>query len=877
MACTNPLNPNCANCNKAGLAILPARYAVVPKTVSATLPASLGNKVTDVKIEHHKYALRTLRQGFFYVYYEKHPRGSQYKWEVYGVAPQGTLWKQLGITGLQSITDEPACARNGDNIPASVIHIEDPENQGKVWLAFSEHAWSVDTFNDFDTDEGKRDARMQTFQPKLWIGSKGYKHGLDGTKANIEQIIEYQDNFAEASLTGGASVTDASEENGKHKADRLKKQVTRHAMYMRKDQSKKVADLMKKIGEGGKGKPHEPMVMAVWDAVGITHELNGFRNDAAGVIEQYGKERELQITAMNAIDGVKKALETKVVQAADNMAQNMNELPMHDLDHKEAVARSTYRDNPAQLKIELDKLGDERLKRIAKRDQSQSRVKAHDVAHSWDKYQAKLENGGASYQTFKDNYDIFLTAADILVDERTDDLINWLESVLLINSLTEFHPNNVDDGVVFDDQIGTAIHGMNSSIKGQKKIDAWVKEMQATKTNLIWRALALNQNEGVTEINAAMAAAVAQTASVGQLSVEFLSKHVRKWADMYKKANTMQNTLIKAGDPAEGIKKIKVVAFDRVFMTVGDRLFKPFLQRGVDKGAEYAVRGLMLARSGAEYNRIIDALKIQAKDEGLARAAIVERIKITNTFIGKDCKDVKYAELQKKWEDLKASPTKGVTALKENRLSLVVATLEIINFVKIGWEFGHDPAKQGELAAAAASATGAVMDIAANTAKHLIGEKVSVSFQALKVTGGILSAGAGYYQMSLDLGKGETAKSKERYAVAWGYRSKASAQFLSATLGLFGSISYAAPLMKASSSQTVKWLGGRLAFYRLFCLTWAVRINMVGLAITFLLSFRDDALQNWCEESPFGLKKDKGYKDSEKLLKGYGEALAEVV
>ena len=69
MACTNPKNPECENCNKSGLAILPVRYAVVPNDVDATLPDPLGNKVTDVKLKHHKYALRTLRKGFIYLFY----------------------------------------------------------------------------------------------------------------------------------------------------------------------------------------------------------------------------------------------------------------------------------------------------------------------------------------------------------------------------------------------------------------------------------------------------------------------------------------------------------------------------------------------------------------------------------------------------------------------------------------------------------------------------------------------------------------------------------------------------------------------------------------------------------------------------------------
>jgi hypothetical protein len=342
----------------------------------------------------------------------------------------------------------------------------------------------------------------------------------------------------------------------------------------------------------------------------------------------------------------------------------------------------------------------------------------------------------------------------------------------------------------------------------------------------------------------------------------------------------MQNTLIKAGDAAERIKKIKVTDCDRLFMTVGDRLFSPFLQRGVDTGAEFAVRGLTLARAGVEPDRILDALHTQAKEEGLARAAIVRRLQAARTFIGsgKDFKDAKHAELQKKWQDLKAHPTKGPTALKENRLSLIVATLEIINLTKIAWEFKEDKRTYGELAAAACSATAAVADITANAAKHLVGDKVSVTFQQLKVFGGVLSAGAGYYSMVQDWDKAVFAKNGERYSLMVAYGLKSTMQFGAATLGLLASVSYAAPILEASGKKIVQWVGSRLLYYRLFCMTWALRLNMVGLAITlFVWLLTPNPLEEWCEECPFGSKKEKGTKDPKKLIDKLGESLQDIL
>jgi hypothetical protein len=702
--------------------------------------------------------------------------------------------------------------------------------------------------------------------------------------------------------------------DGSYNATTLKKNSTRYPLHMRKDQSKQVADAMKRVGENSKG-DYPGIVMALWDAVGITHELNGFRNDAAGWIEKYGQERELELTAMNAIEGVKKALEDKAVNDEKQRQEDtLNHAPQfgetaarraqaatlpepkrrQELEVCDILDSWSKRQLPASLgygarlnnantyseparsaeiaKVKAD--ADALLARRAKNAPEQADMAR---AHAWPEYEEKLE---PAYGKFKKNYDAFLAAADKLIDDRTDDLIAWLESKWIINALTEFHQQNVDDGVVFDDQVGTAMFGMNSSVKGKAKIDAWVKEMKATESNLLWRALALNQQEGMSDVNSALAAASSHMAPIGQLSVDFLTKHVRKWADMYKKANTMQNTLIKAGDAAERIKKIKVTDCDRLFMTVGDRLFSHFLQRGVDTGAEFAVRGLTLARAGVEPDRILDALHTQAKEEGLARAAIVRRLQAAKTFIGsgKDFKDAKHAELQKKWQDLKAHPTKGPTALKENRLSLIVATLEIINLTKIAWEFKEDKRTYGELAAAACSAAAAVADIAANAAKHLVGDKVSVTFQQLKVFGGVLSAGAGYYSMVQEWDNAGKAKGKEYYAIATAYYFKAGFQFASATLGLLSSVSYAAPLLEASGSKAMQWLGGRLLLYRLFCMTWALRLNMVGLAITaFVWVVTPNPLKEWCEECPFGLRKEKGTKDPQKLINNLGESLQDIL
>lgn len=914
MASSNPHNPDCPNCNKSGLAILPVRYAVVPNGVAASLPAPLGNKVSDIALKHHHYALRTLRQGFVYLYHEKHPRGSQIKWEVYAVSTAGTLWKQLLTGALKPVSVEPACSRNGHNIPASIIAIEKPEKCGKVWIAFSEHAWSDDTFTLFASDAKLRDRRMQTFLPAVWVKAKGYRHGMEATQANLEKIIEYKADFKEASVAGGG-VSQISKVDGSYNEAKIGVESSCHELCMRKDQSAKLAALMKEVGQKPNGESNTPLVIALWDAFGIAHELNGYRNEPAGWLKKYSDERELELTALSGIEGVRKTLENTAVENEKQRQQETrdyapqispnqerreraltlpepgrrNELEVCDqLDswaQQKVPATSgfggrlneanSYPEPARSAKIAAIKADADRF--LATRAKNSPAMIASAKRLSWEKYEAMLVPG--AYQNFRKNYESLLAAAGKLIDERSDDLLGWLDSAYLVNYFSEFNDQSIADGVVFEDQVGRLLDGINSSIRGRDKIAAWVKEMKAGESNLLWRALALNQKEAIEHVDMALQEAGERKASVGKLSVDFLATHIKKMADIYKKANTMQNTLLKAANAAEGINTTTVTKLDRLFLSVGDALFRPFLQRGADTAAEFAVRGMMMARAGVEPDRVIGALQIQAKEEGLARAAIVARIRTAKTFIGAgtELKDARFAQLEKKWAEVKADAAKGPTALKENRLSLLVATLEVINLIKIAWEFKDNQKTYGELGAAMATTTAAMLDIAANAAKHLVGDKVSKTFQYLKVYGGVLSAGAGIYAGMKDWSKSADTLEKDKYLLASAYMLKSATQFGAATLGLLSSLSYAAPLLQSSGSKAAQWAGTRLLMYRLFCMTWAVRLNMIGLAVTALIwIFTPNPLKEWCEQSPFGPLKDKGEKDPAKLFEQLGSALLEV-
>jgi hypothetical protein len=191
-------NQKCANCEKTGLPILPVRYAVLPNTIKAKMPAGIvGDRVTNVSLSEHQYGLRTLRDGWLYLFYEVGARGPNY-WEVYKVTEDGRLWKQS--RPLPSVpTTHPNCALCAIAVPMDVIAIEQPELcTGKVYIAFSQLAWHPRTFDKYEIYADLREQRMQWIEPSKWIatGKDGTGHAVVATESSVNDVLEYMPGLA---------------------------------------------------------------------------------------------------------------------------------------------------------------------------------------------------------------------------------------------------------------------------------------------------------------------------------------------------------------------------------------------------------------------------------------------------------------------------------------------------------------------------------------------------------------------------------------------------------------------------------------------------------------------------------------------------------
>ncbi|WP_439893595.1 T6SS effector BTH_I2691 family protein (plasmid) [Ralstonia sp. 25C] len=926
----------CDQCKATGLPILPVRYAVMPKSIKPGLPDwAGGDRVKNVSLgEDFHYVLRTLRTGYLYLFYDKNARGSK-QWECYAIGDDGSLTRQLTPQSAQpQSTPVLQCSRHGaNNTQVHYLVIEHPEKCGATWIAYSEHKWSDETIAAYETNSKLRNKRMQTIQPPAMAAGAKHSHGQIAAKAALESVLEYAQARSLEPLPFNPPVSTLSNEDGTCIRDgQFEQMSTRYPWYLRTGMAESTVKHMENRGKG-EDKPSKPHVLALWDAVGITHELNGFRNDAAGWLTKYRDERELQISAFNAIDGTKRAMEqgaadrvrdfnavsqssptnemmrlrAPIVKATRDEASAQafsqqyyalsqsyrnGDISLEELQARRAPLVQRYAKDPAELQAALAREDD--IKRASKRGDQQEQARA--AAQAWPKYKEHID--GDALERFKKNWDGLLTQANKVIDQRTEALISWLEAQLFIDTLEDFHRTSEVDGVLFEDCVGEAIFGMGSSAAGKKKIDVWIKEAKASiDTNLLWRAIALNQQEGLADIDEALNVIYGGPKPLSGQTWAGVAGHIKwnKFADLGKKSLTAFNTQMKAIDPKSGIRPVqRMRGLDKIFLSVGGSWLKP-LTGAVDTVNELALRTLLLARSGVS----AEAAKAVAVQDAMHYAAdrqmLVRRLMNQDYYLSQAAQ-ADYEARAAKWKALRtnvevpdASRGGSFNAARDARMALIVAVFEAFNLYKAREQAAKSPKSekaQATLAAAKLATVAAALDVTSNWVKALAGAgDRAVGYQMLKLAGGALSATASGYGAMLDFHETGASESSADYRMMILFGIRGTFQATSAVLSSLTALSYCSPLIETFGkrfgerliAKALTTAATRLLLARAALVFASLEVSVFVLAVTFIIwYFEDDALQKWCDRCAFGLKRAQlqdSYKTAESQLAAFNKAL----
>ncbi|MET4615089.1 hypothetical protein ABIA71_000651 [Stenotrophomonas sp. 2619] len=892
----------CEACRSTGLAILPVRYTVVPVTCSAAnvTPLSTARLGSNDLVEGgYKYALRTARKGMLYVYYEQSgPYGGNY-WEAYAVAENGTLWPQASAAAARAIDGGglPTCTRSGHNhLRKEFITIQRPETCGTVWLAYSQHTWTPATLERYARDGALRAERMQPIQPAKWIqtAEEAGDHAPIGDASVFQSVMEYQDRGSSGGDPGElphfGKPQPLSSADGTFKEGVLSVHATRYPWSLRgarsgtgkKDPWEERYQLMCAMSSNGrKGndrKVYTPMLLGLWDAIGIAHELNGYCHDVIGGIERYKEERAFEINAVDHIEQISTLLQLNAVVLADNYEKTSRAI-------MDGTDEATNREYARLGMINGSRATEEQKTKLAEHVATvllpayQKQAKEQWEEKYWPLIDEPL------FKSFKKNMEAFVEKAFEHLRPRTRSLHAWLGSELFLATLEDYDGASPTCGVQFEEVVTDAIEGIAISVEGRAFLSELASNLKPTERNcLLWRVVAQNQDDARTELEQVLSHAstvketLLTTAGVGWAAFAKGSAYLKSFLGYYKKFEAVQKQVV----PSTAANRVlRDSGVDRFVTTAGAVMLNSFPLNGIqDKAGNALVRFVFYTRALMSAEEASDLITKEASSGVEAKRYFLDRVthhRLKRSTAGSPMmyalRDVERhqgtALMRDCWKRASESSRNAV------RLTSLTGILEIVNFANLANKADKQAKDYASLLASGMALVAVYTSVHEVVSKELFGN-ASRTVGRMKVVGGFLGGGGSFIGAYYDLGDFVTSARDERYSQSVALFTKAmagasvgGAQFLTA-------LAYSAPLVQrltGNNALTISLYGLRaglsaaaaregealLASHAMKRVgVWVLRLGgwevaLVIAAIQGLIwALSPNELEIWCKKNAFG-------------------------
>ncbi|MBS1159019.1 MAG: hypothetical protein H6R15_1438 [Proteobacteria bacterium] len=406
----------CTSCPTEGLPILFTRYAVVPKAVSLNLPGPCAKPYLDpadakklaLKESHH--ALRTLRAGFVYLYYQV-PDTGQWRWFCYMSTPKGMLREIPINTQGPMLPEEIPCNRKEHRVKAAIIALQKPEQIEKVYIAFAEHHWLPETRERYAKAlKGKGDSplkkRFIEFSPAAWMAKPEQDGAMVYTQGH-NQIVEYYE----------ANPLDRQFKNGYYEYH------SRSGQYLELQQHMNTL------------KPGRGAVIALPDPIGCAMELNLARLAVFKDFSEYVGDPNVawKLRTSEVIEGLREVMKRQAVAEVEEEDKK---------DKKAPAQNSTTMTRGKSARIvgkTSDKLGDLE-----------------------DHYNKKKLND------FRTEYKKRATDADAVLKVLDADYCAWVTSESFACALEDYLDNHICDAYFYSEAICMTHEGGALTEKSQK-------------------------------------------------------------------------------------------------------------------------------------------------------------------------------------------------------------------------------------------------------------------------------------------------------------------------------------------------------------------------------------------------------------------------
>lgn len=890
----------CDVCRSTGLAILPVRYTVVPASCNVGLgglsPAHAGD--VDVSEAGYTYALRTLRQGLLYLYYEQGPYGSEY-WECYAIAENGTLWRQPTAYSARAIAGGglPSCGRSGhDPMRTEFITIQRPQLCGTVWLAYSQHPWAPATLDRYGADSALRAERMQPIEPARWITSERTEGDQAPLKdaAELASIMEYRwlnsPSGDPPDLPHSSPLPGASNPDGALRKARLHAHGTRYP-WSRRDyprsegvdpRQQRFEHLQQHSSNGRMGSDRQeypPMLLGLWDAVGVVHELSGYCNDLVACINQFKSERELEVSAVDQIEQISRLLELNgAVMAGNYAAQTVRE-----------VERQRRLGNPSLPTWDPKvKLSEEEKRELAREYERQFLpLYLKDAQDAWkNKYWPLIDE--PRFTAFKKNMDAMAQQVLDRLGPKISVLVAWLRHDLLLATLEDFDGQSAAQGVWFEEVITDAIAALGMHEIGRAFLTELANDTKVTgRGSLLWRAVAKNQKEPREELEQTLTAAqvwadtVLEVAGASWTAFVAGTAHLKSFVTLYRKLEVAQK---EAAPPTASARILRDSGVDRFVTTAGAYLLNRFPMKGIqDTVGNAMVRVVLLTRALMERDEAISLVAEELSSGQQGKRYFLERIQfyrkkgsaLPMQFALRDM-ELHHGALamRKRWQAAAESSRNVV------RLNSFTGVLEMVNFIHLATKVEKDTRDYATLLASGMSLVAVYTSVHETVAKEFFGAG-SVSAIRMKAAGSVLAGAGSFIGAYYTLDEANATVRKGNYAHFTALLVKGGVAGAAGSAHFLTALAYSSPVIERTVGRNGLTLGLRGLHAGLEVAAgreggqivasqamkrvgvWILRLSgwevaLILLAIEALIwAISPNELEKWCASNSFGKGAEK--------------------
>jgi hypothetical protein len=839
-------NSPVANCTRR-FEILPLRYAAVGGNPAqrARLPKLPGHLTpfTEVaELEHSSYAIRPLREGFFYLLIKR--RGAQdYEWHSqYRVAANGSLQY---IDADAPLAPAPSAA-----------------SLDEVLRGFG---WTITLYDLDDIEELRPLFSPSPLTPRLLDNYRLLEH-------------EYRDSLPKIAIEQLIQTPDAPPQPHVLKHDQLSWVADFKAQ---EDEALQALLALQPFNTGQIVSPHAsrqalaPAVnqvkprgaaIVLEDAIGITQELNAWRNAAIDDVKtkwlqhvvEPGVDNERKLLVAQSFLEIEKLYPQMVADGIvkrEVMAETIRTQPATPVEFYafSERARKAADEHDARMKPHLQKFEREVREKVQKRQD------AGEFKTKFDEKYGQLVDLPAMHNQLE-RFEEIMQQAQQAADERAHDHLLWLTSEALLQALDRYDNADLISGLAFAEQTGLCVIGMELSELGTKLLDYWWGNDLGERSNLVIRGVAYNQEDIREELIALREAAKVIPPSETALELrESIARQAHIAANAFGRINTLYEQLQTQGSTAS----IGLYAW---YTALGRQVLRTAAPNSADRALHHGLRLTLLAsvHETAVNVRLDEAARLGQEINPQRSSAQVARY------------------LDQAWaEGLMQANSSDFYKV---RASAVILLLEgMLMTMKAQQLPDSDTRKKTELLAMAMTTAAAGFEMGASYVDQVVarygansvtGKGASVTLGRLKLWGAGLAGVGGlilawwdfadaidHYRVSETSSTAlHRGKSRVLFA-AYGARGSATITLSLAEIGT--AVAIAKPLFdylaRTSSNRIIRSLSTAMAELAASLGTQTARILLarlilgafwIGLAVTIIiLIFDDDALEKWCKRS----------------------------